>query len=111
MGVDALPNSLPHMERGTLRALAITDAKRSRRIPDVPTMGEAVPGYAIDGTIGLGVRPPPARDHRAAQPRPHAGLADPAIKARLFELGADPAPTTPADSAPVSRRRRRNGRS
>jgi hypothetical protein len=41
---------------GTLRALAITDAKRSRRIPDVPTMGEAVPGYAIGGTIRLGTR-------------------------------------------------------
>jgi tripartite-type tricarboxylate transporter receptor subunit TctC len=56
VGIDALPNSLPHMERGTPRALAITDAKRSRRIPDVPTMGEAVPGYAIGGTIGLGTR-------------------------------------------------------
>ena len=98
VGVDALPNSLPHMERGTLRALAITDAKRSRRIPDVPTMGEAVPGYAIGGTIGLGV---PAATPREIIERLNrdlnAGLADPAIKARLFELGADPAPTTPAE--------------
>jgi tripartite-type tricarboxylate transporter receptor subunit TctC len=95
-GVDALPNSLPHIERGTLRALAITDAKRTWRLPDVATVGETIPGYEVGGVIGLGV---PAATPRAVIERLNrelnAGLNDAGVKARLAELGAEPVPTTP----------------
>src|SRR4029077_21191865 len=40
-GIDALPNSLPHIERGSLHALAVTTASRSPRLPDVPSVAES----------------------------------------------------------------------
>ena len=96
LGVDALPNSLPHIERGSLRALAVLSGKRSPRIPDVPTVGEFVPGYEVSGIIGLGV---PSATPRGIIERLNrelnAGLADPVVKARLAELGAEGVPMTP----------------
>ena len=107
LGIDALPNSLPHIERGSLRALAVLSAQRSPRMPDVPTVGETVPGYEVSGIIGLGV---PSGTPRAIIERLNrelnAGLADPAIKARLAELGAvgvpigTPSPIMPLTSYP-----------
>jgi tripartite-type tricarboxylate transporter receptor subunit TctC len=97
LGVDALPNSLPHIERGSLRALAVLSGKRSPRMPDVPTAGESVPGYEVSGIIGLGV---PSGTPRGIIERLNrelnAGLADPVVKARLAELGAEGVPMTPA---------------
>ena len=96
LGVDALPNSLPHIERGSLRALAVLSGKRSPRMPDVPTVGEFVPGYEVSGIIGLGV---PSGTPRGIIERLNrelnAGLADPVVKARLAELGAEGVPMTP----------------
>ena len=97
-GVDALPNSLPHIERGSLRALAVTTAKRSQRLPDVPTVGESVPGYEVSGSIGVGVPSGTPRDIIERLNRElNAGLANPGVKARLAELGADTVPMTPAE--------------
>jgi len=45
--VHALPNSLPHIQRGTLRALAVIDAVRSPALPDVPTVGETLAGFDV----------------------------------------------------------------
>ena len=96
LGVDALPNSLPHIERGSLRALAVLSGKRSPRMPDVPTVGESVPGYEVSGIIGLGV---PSGTPRGIIERLNrelnAGLANPVVKARLAELGAEGVPMTP----------------
>jgi tripartite-type tricarboxylate transporter receptor subunit TctC len=97
-GIDAMPNSLQHIQRGALRALAITNAKRSHVVPDVPTIGESVPGFAVDGWIGVGVPSGTPADVVAILNRElNAGLADPAVKARFAELGATPFPHTPAD--------------
>jgi tripartite-type tricarboxylate transporter receptor subunit TctC len=97
VGIDAFPNPLPHIARGTLRALAVTTAERSARVPDVPTVGESIPGYEVSGFIGIGVPSGTPADIVARLNRElNAGLADPAIKARLAELGATPIPTTPA---------------
>ena len=88
-GVDALPNSLPHIERGTLRALAVTTAQRSERVPNVPAVGESVPDYDVSGWLGIGV---PAGTPNEIVERLNreikAGLADPAIKAKFANLGA-----------------------
>src|SRR5207248_2398579 len=45
--VDALPNSLPHIRRGAVRALALLPAMRSATLPDVPTASETLPGFAV----------------------------------------------------------------
>ena len=54
-GIDALPNSLPHLRSGALRALAVTGPARSAAVPEVPTVGETVPGYEVSGWTGIGV--------------------------------------------------------
>ena len=96
LGVDALPNSLPHIERGSLRALAVLSGKRSPRMPDVPTVGESVPGYEVSGIIGLGVPNGTPREIIERLNRElNAGLADPVVRARLAELGAEGVPMTP----------------
>jgi tripartite-type tricarboxylate transporter receptor subunit TctC len=96
-GVDALPNSLPHIQRGTLRALAMTNAKRAPVLPDVPTVGETLPGFDVTTWSGIGVP-------RGTQPEIierlnreiNAGLANPAIKQRLADVGATPIVISPA---------------
>ena len=96
-GIDAMPNSLQHIQRGALKALAVTNSKRSHVMPDVPTIGESVPGYAVDGWIGVGVPSGTPADVIAVLNRElNAGLADPAISARLADLGATPFPHAPA---------------
>ena len=97
-GIDALPNSLQHIQRGALRALAVTTSKRSDTLPDVPTIGETVPGYAVDGWIGIGVPSgTPAEIIAVLNGALNAGLADPATQKRLADLGATPIPFTPAE--------------
>ncbi len=96
-GIDALPNSLQHIQRGALRALAVTTSKRSDSLPGVPTIGETVPGYAVDGWIGIGVPSgTPAEIIAVLNNALNAGLADPATQKRLAALGATPIPFTPA---------------
>ena len=69
-GIDALPNSLPHIQAGALRALAVTGPARSDALPDVPTIGETVPGYEVSGWTGIGVPAgTPAEIIAHAQPR------------------------------------------
>jgi tripartite-type tricarboxylate transporter receptor subunit TctC len=91
VGIDAMPNSLPHIQRGALRALAVTGATRSEVLPDVPTVGETVPGYDVSGWIGVGVPTgTPAEIVATLNREINAALTDPRIKARLAELGGRP---------------------
>jgi len=91
VGIDALPNSLPHIQAGTLRALAVTGPARSDAIPDVPTVGETVPGYEVNGWTGIGVPAGTPKEIVATLNREiNAGLADARIKARLAEVGGRP---------------------
>jgi tripartite-type tricarboxylate transporter receptor subunit TctC len=97
-GIDAMPNSLQHIQRGALQALAVTNSKRSLTLPDVPTIGESVPGFAVDGWIGIGVPSGTPPEVIAILNREiNAGLADPAVKKRLADLGAAPFPFAPAE--------------
>jgi tripartite-type tricarboxylate transporter receptor subunit TctC len=94
---DALPGSLPHIRTGALRPLAVTTATRSEELPDLPTIGDTIPGYEASGWAGIGVpkgTPPDiiARLYREID----AGLANPAIRARLADLGSTPMPLGPA---------------
>jgi tripartite-type tricarboxylate transporter receptor subunit TctC len=90
-GIDALPNSLPHIRSGTIRALAMTGPVRSDVLPDVPTVGETVPGYEVSGWTGVGVPSgTPAEIIAVLNREINAALADPRIKARLAEFGGRP---------------------
>ena len=52
---DAIGSALPHIQSGALRALGVTSAARLRVLPDIPPIGDAVPGYAVSGWLGIGV--------------------------------------------------------
>jgi tripartite-type tricarboxylate transporter receptor subunit TctC len=95
-GIDALPNSLPHIQSGALRALAVTGPARSAAIPDVPTVGETVPGYEVSGWTGIGVPAGTPKEIVATLNREiNAGLSDPRIAARLADVGGRPILMTP----------------
>jgi tripartite-type tricarboxylate transporter receptor subunit TctC len=90
--------SIAYIRAGTLRALAVTTATRSEALPDVPTVGEFVPGYEASAVWGLGAprnTPPEIIDKLNSEI--NAALADPKIKARLADLGGTPLVGSPAD--------------
>jgi tripartite-type tricarboxylate transporter receptor subunit TctC len=90
-GIDALPNSLPHIRSGAIRALAMTGATRSDALPDVPTVGETVKGYDVTGWTGVGVPTGTPPEVIATLNREiNAALTNPQIKARLAEIGGKP---------------------
>jgi tripartite-type tricarboxylate transporter receptor subunit TctC len=76
-----------YIATGKLRALAITTATRSDALPDVPTIGEFVPGYEASSVFGLGApRNAPAEIIDRLNEEINAALADPGFKARLIQL-------------------------
>ena len=87
-----------HVRTGKLRALAVTTAQRSATLPDVPAMGEAVPGYEASSWYGVSApRDTPAAIVERLNREINAALAEPKLKARLIELGVTPLPGSPAD--------------
>lgn len=98
LAFDPILSSLEHVKSGKLRALAVTTATRSAALPDIPAVGEAVPGYESVGWVGFGVpRHTPVRIVEKLNAETNAALADPAIKARLADLGGAPLPGSPAE--------------
>jgi tripartite-type tricarboxylate transporter receptor subunit TctC len=96
---DPLSNSIGHVRAGRLRALAVTTATRSPELPDVPTIGEFVPGYEASGWQGIGApKGTPAEIIDRLNKEVNAGLADPKMKARFAEAGGyTPFASSPAD--------------
>jgi tripartite-type tricarboxylate transporter receptor subunit TctC len=95
---DPIASTLGHVKAGQLRALAVASATRSEVLPDVPIIAETVPGYESDTWYGIGApagTPPEIVDRLNREI--NAGLADPALKARLAELGGTIVTGTPAD--------------
>ena len=94
---DSLPGSVEHIKAGTLRALGVTASKRADAIPDVPTIGETVPGY--EAVVWYGIVAPkgtPPEIVDTLNKAVNAVLADPKLEARLVQLGGVPMPMTPA---------------
>jgi len=94
---DNLPGSVEHIKAGTLRALGVTASKRAAAIPDVPTIGETVPGY--EAVVWYGIVAPkgtPPEIVDTLNTAVNAVLADPKLEARLVQLGGVPMPMTPA---------------
>src|SRR5215471_12349721 len=95
---DVTASSLPHIRTGKLRPLAVTTATRLELMPDIPTMGEFLPGYEASGWVGFGVpKGTPAAIINMLNSEVNAALADPMIKARFGDLGATVLPGSPAD--------------
>jgi tripartite-type tricarboxylate transporter receptor subunit TctC len=90
--------AIEHIKAGKLRALAITSAKRSEALPDLPAVGEFVPGYEASSWWGIGApRNTPADIIDKLNKEVNAALADPRIKSRLADLVGVPMPMTPAE--------------
>ena len=86
---DLMPASIGHIRAGRLRALAVTTAKRSDALPDLPTVGEFVPGYEASTWNGFSVpTKTPVEIIETLNKEINSGLADPQIKMRLADLGA-----------------------
>ncbi len=95
---DNLPSSIEHIRAGRLRALGVTAAKRSAALPDVPTIGETVPGYVVDVWNGIvAPRATPPQIVGTLNRAVNEVLADPRLQARFAELGGAPMPMTPAE--------------
>jgi tripartite-type tricarboxylate transporter receptor subunit TctC len=93
---DNLPSSIGFIRAGKMRALGVTTAARNPALPDVPTVGETVPGYEASAWFGMAVP--------KGTPRPiidklnktiNDALVDPAMQGRLAELGGTNIPGTP----------------
>jgi tripartite-type tricarboxylate transporter receptor subunit TctC len=85
---DTMPASIEHIKAGRLRPLAVTTATRLEALPDIPTVGEFVPGYEASGWQGIGApRNTPADIVDRLNREVNAGLADPKMKSRLADLG------------------------
>jgi tripartite-type tricarboxylate transporter receptor subunit TctC len=95
---DPMPSSIGHIKAGKLRALAVTTATRSEVLPDVPAVGEFVPGYEASTWLGLGApNGTPAEIIDKLNQETNAALADPKIKARMVESGGNALAGSPAD--------------
>jgi tripartite-type tricarboxylate transporter receptor subunit TctC len=96
--VDVLTGALPHIKSGSIRALATCGNKRLEALPDVPTLGETVPLYVANSWCGIGVpRGTPQAIVERLNREVNAGLADPAVKQRLADVGTTPMVFTPAE--------------
>jgi tripartite-type tricarboxylate transporter receptor subunit TctC len=85
---DPMPSSIEYVRTGRLRALAVTTASRSEALPEVPSVGEFVPGYESSTWYGVGApKNTPAEIVDKLNKEINAGLANPKIKARLADLG------------------------
>jgi tripartite-type tricarboxylate transporter receptor subunit TctC len=92
------PASIEYIKAGRLRALAVTTATRSETLPDLPTVGEFVPGYETSQWYGVGVpKNTPAEIIEKLNKETNAGLVDPKLKARLADLGGIALAGSPVD--------------
>ena len=88
---DAIASSIGHVRAGRLRALGVSTEARIDVLPDLPTVGEFVPGYEATGTQGIGaLRHTPVEIIDKLNREINAGLADPRIKAGIADLGNAP---------------------
>ncbi len=93
-----MPAAIEFVRTGKLRALAVTTAMRSAALPDVPTVGEFVPGYEVSGWYGISARKgTPAEFIDKINKEINAGLADATMKGRFADLGGTTIAGSPDD--------------
>jgi tripartite-type tricarboxylate transporter receptor subunit TctC len=95
---DNLPGSMPQIKAGRIRALGVTTKERVASIPDVPTIGETVPGYEVSVWFGIsGPKGMPSEIVGKLNAAVNAVLANPKLKERFHDLGGEPMPMSPAE--------------
>ncbi|MDO9385048.1 MAG: tripartite tricarboxylate transporter substrate binding protein [Hyphomicrobiaceae bacterium] len=93
---DNMPSIIQHIRAGSLRALAVTTTERSALLPDVPVLADTVPGYEASALFGMGApKKTPPEIIAKLNAEINAVLAEPAIKAKLIDLGGEPLIGTP----------------
>jgi tripartite-type tricarboxylate transporter receptor subunit TctC len=95
---NALASVIPLIREGKVRPLGVTSAKRVKFLPNVPAVAETVPGYAVTGSLGIGVPKGTSPEIIAMLNKEiNATLADPEVLQKLDNLGSEPFTGTPAD--------------
>jgi tripartite-type tricarboxylate transporter receptor subunit TctC len=95
---DNVPSSIEHIKAGRLRALAVTASTRWERLPDIPTVGDFLPGFETNAWAGIGApKDTPAEIVDTLNKAINAALADPKIKGRLSDLGGSVVALSPAE--------------
>jgi len=88
---DNMPSIIQHIRAGSLRALAVTSTARSPLLPDVPALADTIPGYEASALFGMGVpKNTPKEIIEKLNKEINAVLAEPAIEAKLIDLGGKP---------------------
>ncbi len=99
---DNLPSSIGHIKGGKLRPLGVTSEQREPSLPQVPTVGETVPGYEATAWFGIGMPKNTPRDViDKVNAEINRALADPKMRERLAELGGKAIAGTPEDFGKV----------
>jgi tripartite-type tricarboxylate transporter receptor subunit TctC len=95
---EPIQSCLGYIKAGTLRALAVSTATRAKALPDVPALGEFIPGFEASTWQGLGApKHLPAEIADTLNKEVIAALAEPALQSRLADLGIAPMPMTLAE--------------
>ena len=95
---DNMPSSIEHIRAGRLRPLAVSTTSRLDSLPDIPTVGDVVPGFETSAWGGIGApRDTPAEIINKLNREINAGLVDPKMNARLADLGGLVLPLSPAE--------------
>jgi tripartite-type tricarboxylate transporter receptor subunit TctC len=97
---DTVGTSFPLIQAGKIRALGVSSTARVRMLPNVQTIAETVPGYAVTGWLGIGApKGTPAKIVQRLNREIDTVLNEPAIKSKMAELNSDPFVSTPAEFA------------
>ena len=95
---DNLPGSIQQIKAGRIRALGVTTKERVASLPDVPTIGETVPGYEVSVWFGIsGPKGMPPEIVAKLNAAVNAVLANPKLKERFHDLGGEVMPMSPAE--------------
>jgi len=95
---SSFPAAIEYIRAGKPRALAVTTAKRFEGAPDIPTVGDVVPGYESSQWYGVGVpKNTPVEIVDKLNKEINAGLANPKLRAQLADLGGTALPGSPAE--------------
>jgi tripartite-type tricarboxylate transporter receptor subunit TctC len=107
LGIDSMTTTIPFAQSGAVRALAVTTPQRNPAVPNLPTIGETLPGYeatAWQGMFAPAGTPRPIVDRLAREVK--AVLERPDVAMQLASVGAEPAPLPAEEFAAFARAER-----